>query len=197
MGPGTTTRQPPLRRRRSTTFHSAPNYSTTGPHLDRAQLLLDRPHHSGRRQPNTSSSCCGLGALDSRRTRSNYTASMCVYHYPELDLIVNAPTVWTSPLLPTSDKLADRYLLVTGLPLAHWKCYMALGYFKLAIMAAGIDLQTYVRTGTGKDETFNDRKLEVVATLISLELATLHHAEHVVNGFSTHLITDEPPRSAF
>ena len=60
---------------------------------------------------------------------------------PALDLIVNAQAAWTSPLLPTADELADRYSLVSGLPLAHWEFYMALAYFKLAIIAAGIDFR--------------------------------------------------------
>lgn len=50
---------------------------------------------------------------------------------------------------------------------------MALAYFKLAIIAADIDSQTYVGAGTGKDETFNDKRPEVVAPLISRKLAEL------------------------
>lgn len=68
-------------------------------------------------------------------------ALMCVYRDPALDLIVNAQAAWTSPLLPTADELADRYSLVAGIPLAHWEFYMALAYFKLAIIAAGIDFR--------------------------------------------------------
>ncbi|HEY0226320.1 MAG TPA: phosphotransferase family protein, partial [Mycobacterium sp.] len=68
-------------------------------------------------------------------------ALMCVYRDPALDLIVNAQAAWTSPLLPSADELADRYSLVSGVPLEHWEFYMALAYFKLAIIAAGIDFR--------------------------------------------------------
>ena len=80
-------------------------------------------------------------------------ALMCVYRDPALDLIVNAQAAWTSPLLPTADELADRYSLVSGLPLAHWEFYMALAYFKLAIIAAGIDFRRRMSDqAQGKDE---------------------------------------------
>ena len=40
--------------------------------------------------------------------------------------------------MPSADELAHRYSLASGQPLAHWDFYMALAYFKLAIIAAGI-----------------------------------------------------------
>jgi aminoglycoside phosphotransferase (APT) family kinase protein len=99
-------------------------------------------------------------------------ALMCVYRDPALDLIVNAQAAWTSPLLPTADELADRYSLVSGLPLAHWEFYMALAYFKLAIIAAGIDFRRRMaQQAHGKDEA--SAGPEVVAPLISRGLAEL------------------------
>jgi len=68
-------------------------------------------------------------------------ALMCVYRDPSLDLIINAHAAWTSPQLPVADELAHRYSVISGQPLAHWNFYMALAYFKLAIIAAGIDQQ--------------------------------------------------------
>ena len=68
-------------------------------------------------------------------------ALMCVYRDPSLDLIINAHAAWTSPQLPVADELAHRYSVVSGQPLAHWNFYMALAYFKLAIIAAGIDFR--------------------------------------------------------
>src|SRR5262249_2596463 len=68
-------------------------------------------------------------------------ALMCVYRDPALDLIIDTQAAWTSPLLPTADELADRYALVSGQQLGHWEFYMALAYFKLAIIAAGIDFR--------------------------------------------------------
>ncbi|MFY2861820.1 phosphotransferase family protein [Mycobacterium sp. THU-M104] len=101
-------------------------------------------------------------------------ALMCVYRDPALDLIVNAQAAWTSPLLPSADELADRYSLVSGWPLAHWEFYMALAYFKLAIIAAGIDFRRRMsdqaqRKGAGESE----HAPEVVAPLISRGLAEL------------------------
>jgi aminoglycoside phosphotransferase (APT) family kinase protein len=100
-------------------------------------------------------------------------ALMCVYRDPALDLIVNAQAAWTSPLLPTADELADRYSLVAGIPLAHWEFYMALAYFKLAIIAAGIDFRRRMSDlARGKDDAA-DHAPEVVAPLISRGLAEL------------------------
>jgi len=66
---------------------------------------------------------------------------MCVYRDPAMDLIIDAKAAWTSPLLPTADELAQRYSVASGYPLEHWGFYMALGYFKLAVIAAGIDFR--------------------------------------------------------
>jgi aminoglycoside phosphotransferase (APT) family kinase protein len=98
-------------------------------------------------------------------------ALMCVYRDPALDLIVNAQAAWTSPLLPTADELADRYSLVSGWPLAHWEFYMALAYFKLAIIAAGIDFRR--RMSDQAHGKAAEHTPEVVAPLISRGLAEL------------------------
>lgn len=98
---------------------------------------------------------------------------MCVYRDPALDLIVNAQAAWTSPLLPTADELADRYSLVAGLPLAHWEFYMALAYFKLAIIAAGIDFRRRMSDQARGAGDAGEHTPEVVAPLISRGLAEL------------------------
>jgi aminoglycoside phosphotransferase (APT) family kinase protein len=103
-------------------------------------------------------------------------ALMCVYRDPALDLIVNAQAAWTSPLLPTADELADRYSLASGWPLAHWEFYMALAYFKLAIIAAGIDFRRRMSDrarGEGEGPEDVAHVPEVVAPLISRGLAEL------------------------
>ncbi|TFV56706.1 phosphotransferase family protein [Mycobacterium sp. PS03-16] len=64
-------------------------------------------------------------------------ALMCVYRHPMFNL-VHSDAAWTSELLPTGDEMAHRYSVASGQPLAHWDFYMALAYFKLAIIAAGI-----------------------------------------------------------
>ncbi|WP_204801346.1 phosphotransferase family protein [Mycobacterium riyadhense] len=100
-------------------------------------------------------------------------ALMCVYRDPALDLIVNAQAAWTSPLLPNADELADRYSLVSGQPLGHWEFYMALAYFKLAIIAAGIDFRRRMSLrADGRDDAY-DTSPEVVAPLISRGLAEI------------------------
>ena len=99
------------------------------------------------------------------------TALMCVYRDPSLDLIVNSPAAWTSPLLPTADELAHRYSVISGLPLAHWEFYMALAYFKLAIIAAGIDFRD--RLSERQPDVTAGQVREVVAPLIARGLSTL------------------------
>jgi aminoglycoside phosphotransferase (APT) family kinase protein len=97
-------------------------------------------------------------------------ALMCVYRDPAMDLIVNTHAAWTSPLLPTADELAHRYSVVSEQPLVHWDFYMALAYFKLAIIAAGIDFRR--REAGGADDT-SDRVGETVAPLIASGLSVL------------------------
>jgi len=99
-------------------------------------------------------------------------ALMCVYRDPALDLILSAQAAWTSPLLPPADELADRYSLVSGLPLAHWEFYMALAYFKLAIIAAGIDFRRRMSEQAQGNGDASDGP-EVVAPLISRGLSEL------------------------
>ncbi|HLS00179.1 phosphotransferase family protein [Mycolicibacillus parakoreensis] len=96
-------------------------------------------------------------------------ALMCVYRDPSLDLIIDSQAAWTSPTLPSADDLAQRYAVAAGRPLAHWDFYMGLGYFKLAIIAAGIDYRR--RLGSGGDD--DSRVAETVAPLIATGLSAL------------------------
>lgn len=98
-------------------------------------------------------------------------ALMCVYRDPALDLIIDTQAAWTSPLLPSADELADRYSLVSGQPLGQWEFYMALAYFKLAIIAAGIDFRR--RMSEQAEGQASDDAPEVVAPLISRGLAEI------------------------
>lgn len=66
-------------------------------------------------------------------------AMMCVYRHPALDLVLGLSSAWTSPELPGADDLAAAYESSSGRPLRQWDAHMALGYFKLAVIAAGID----------------------------------------------------------
>lgn len=99
-------------------------------------------------------------------------ALMCVYRDPTFDLILNTHAAWTSPQLPVADELAHRYSEISGQPLAHWNFYMGLAYFKLAIIAAGIDFRR--RMSGGEDGVdASDRVGETVAPLIATGLAEL------------------------
>ena len=74
-------------------------------------------------------------------------ALMCVYRHPMFDM-VHADAAWASPQIPSADELAHRYSLAADQPLAHWDFYMALAYFKLAIIAAGIQFRDRMGGGT-------------------------------------------------
>ncbi|PJK21437.1 phosphotransferase family protein [Mycolicibacterium goodii] len=93
-------------------------------------------------------------------------ALMCVYRNPMFGQI-NTDAAWASDLVPRADDLADRYSKVSGRDLAHWDFYMALAYFKLAIIAAGIDYRR--REGADGPEQVG----EAVAPLIAAGLAAL------------------------
>ena len=97
-------------------------------------------------------------------------ALMCVHRDPALNLILNEETAWTAPQMPSANELAHRYSTVSGQPLAHWDFQMALGYFKLAIIAAGIDFRRRMATDTPDSD---DRAGQAVAILIALGLETL------------------------
>ena len=66
-------------------------------------------------------------------------ALMCVYRHPSLDLVLGSPSAWTSDRLPSPPALAAAYESAGGVPLDGWEFHLALGYYKLAVIAAGID----------------------------------------------------------
>jgi aminoglycoside phosphotransferase (APT) family kinase protein len=76
-------------------------------------------------------------------------ALMCVYRDPQFDLVLDSTAAWASPLMPSGDDLAHRYSLASERPLEHWPFYLALAYFKVAIIAAGIAFRS--RMGSGSD----------------------------------------------
>ncbi len=80
-------------------------------------------------------------------------ALMCVYRHAALDLVLGAPSAWTSDRLPGPDALASRYEQAGGVRLTDWDFHLALGYFKLAVIAAGIDhrYRAGATTGAGFD----------------------------------------------
>ncbi|MCH9709312.1 MAG: phosphotransferase family protein [Actinomycetia bacterium] len=95
-------------------------------------------------------------------------ALMCVYRHPTFHL-VHADAAWASELIPDADELAQKYSRAAGQPLDHWAFYMALAYFKLAIIGAGI---AYRARASGVTED-TDKVGEAVAPLIAAGLAEL------------------------
>jgi aminoglycoside phosphotransferase (APT) family kinase protein len=104
-------------------------------------------------------------------------ALMCVYRHPMFDM-VHADAAWSSPQIPSADELAHKYSVAADLPLAHWDFYMALAYFKLAIIAAGIQFRDRMGRGAasgdhGQGTEYGDKVGEAVAPLIAMGLTSL------------------------
>ncbi|MGZ4538555.1 MAG: phosphotransferase family protein [Blastococcus sp.] len=76
-------------------------------------------------------------------------AMMCAYRHPAFDLIVGTEAAWTSPRLPDVDALAGDYEGVGGVPLADFSGHLALAYYKIAVIAAGIGHRRAAGAGDG------------------------------------------------
>jgi aminoglycoside phosphotransferase (APT) family kinase protein len=96
-------------------------------------------------------------------------ALMCVYRHPMFNMI-HAASAWASPLMPEVDELANRYSLAAEQPLDNWDFYMALGYFKVAIIAAGIAFRARMGGGVADDADAVD---QAVAPLVTEGLRVL------------------------
>ena len=77
-------------------------------------------------------------------------ALMCVYRHPMFNMI-HAASAWASPLMPEVDELANRYSRAAAQSLDNWDFYLALGYFKVAIIAAGIAFRARMGGGVAAD----------------------------------------------
>jgi aminoglycoside phosphotransferase (APT) family kinase protein len=77
-------------------------------------------------------------------------ALMCVYRHPLFN-VIHASSAWASPLMPEADDLANRYSVAAEQSLDNWDFYMALGYFKVAIIAAGIAFRARMGGGVAAD----------------------------------------------
>ncbi|MFB9704677.1 phosphotransferase family protein [Rhodococcus aetherivorans] len=97
-------------------------------------------------------------------------ALMCVYRHPAFDLVLGEPGAWTSPRLPSIDDLASRYAAASGRVLDHWNFYMALAYFKVAVIAEGINYR--YRAGATVGAGF-DRAGESVPEFLAAGLGSL------------------------
>lgn len=82
-------------------------------------------------------------------------ALMCIYRDPVFNQ-VHPDAAWASPEVPSIDELAQAYSLASGQDLAHWDFHLALAFFKLAIIAAGIDFRNRMGSGAeGSDQVGN------------------------------------------
>jgi aminoglycoside phosphotransferase (APT) family kinase protein len=97
-------------------------------------------------------------------------ALMCVYRHPMFNMI-HASSAWASPLMPEVDDLANRYALAAGQSLDNWDFYLALGYFKVAIIAAGIAFRARMGGGVADDTDAVD---QAVGPLITAGLSALN-----------------------
>ncbi|MCZ4499715.1 MAG: putative aminoglycoside phosphotransferase [Marmoricola sp.] len=97
-------------------------------------------------------------------------AMMCAYRAPEFDLIIGEPSSWTSDRLPDVDALAAAYVAVGGVDLVDWEGHLALAYFKVAMIAAGIDHRR--RAGAASGPGF-DTAGDAVAPYLDLASALL------------------------
>jgi len=76
-------------------------------------------------------------------------AMMVAYRHAIFDLVIGAPSAWTSPRLPTPSKLATAYEAAGGAPLVSWEFHVALAYFKIGVIAAGIDHRSRAGAASG------------------------------------------------
>jgi aminoglycoside phosphotransferase (APT) family kinase protein len=83
-------------------------------------------------------------------------ALMCVYRHPMFN-IIHAASAWASPLMPEVDELANRYSQAAGQSLDKWGFYMALGYFKVSIIAAGIAFRARMGGGVAANTDMVDQ----------------------------------------
>lgn len=100
-------------------------------------------------------------------------AVVCAYRDPALDLVLAMPAAWTSPRLGSVDQMASAYESATGSSLPNWDWHLALAYFKIAVIAAGIDHR--YRSGATSGDGF-DRARDSVAPFLELALARVKGA---------------------
>jgi aminoglycoside phosphotransferase (APT) family kinase protein len=65
-------------------------------------------------------------------------ATMCAYRHPAFDLVLGTDAAWVSTALPTVPELRERYEAHVGRSLPSFGFHLALAYYKIAVIAAGI-----------------------------------------------------------
>lgn len=89
-------------------------------------------------------------------------ALMCVYRSHALDLVLGVEAAWSSTRLPDPDTLAEQYARASGRDLGDWGFYLAMGYFKLAVIAEGIAHRARV--------VFGDRPQEGISAALAVPI---------------------------
>jgi len=97
-------------------------------------------------------------------------AMMCAYRHEAFDLIVGGASAWTSSRLPSAAELAGAYERAAGRSLSHWEFHLALAYYKVAVIAAGIDYRRGAGAGSGPGF---DTAGQSVGAFLQLALQTL------------------------
>jgi aminoglycoside phosphotransferase (APT) family kinase protein len=95
------------------------------------------------------------------------------YADPAFAVVLGGSAASTSELMPSTAHLAERYAGTSGRDLARLDFYLGLGYFKIAVIAAGIDYR--YRQGGTRGDGF-DRVGEAVAPLAAEGLRALSHS---------------------
>ncbi|HXA62375.1 MAG TPA: hypothetical protein VNW94_24765, partial [Streptosporangiaceae bacterium] len=100
-------------------------------------------------------------------------AMMCAYRHPGLNLVLGTTAAWTSERLPSPDDLAAQYEATAEIRLDNWDFYMGLAYYKLAVIAEGINHR--YRAGATVGEGFDTAGDSVRSYLeAGLAHATVH-----------------------
>ncbi|WP_431235992.1 phosphotransferase family protein (plasmid) [Mycolicibacterium psychrotolerans] len=81
-------------------------------------------------------------------------ALACAYRNPDFDRLLGMPAAWTSARLPAPDEIAEQYAQISGRDLIEWDYYLALAYFKIAVIAEGITYR--YRQGADAGNAAND-----------------------------------------
>lgn len=68
-------------------------------------------------------------------------ATMCAYGHPAFDLVLGIRAACTSPRFPSVDELRGRYSEHAGTDLPGFEFYLALAFYKLAVIAQGISFR--------------------------------------------------------
>jgi aminoglycoside phosphotransferase (APT) family kinase protein len=98
---------------------------------------------------------------------------MCVYRHPAFDLVLGDAAAWTSPRLPSADSIAQRYAVASGRELIGWNFYLALAYFKLAVIAERIAYRFRAGATVGEGST---RAADSVPEFVAAGLDALRRA---------------------